>query len=291
MANLNLGTTSEFFTSVSLNRARLIKIQPKVGRAVTLTTAPTAVQFEGETYVPTLATNMSAQSEAVGGGNYETQLDGVIDSDLLTNADLTRGVYRGASITEYLVDPKFPFVGALREFAYVIDEVKWNGEVFQASCSGLVTSLSKKKGQVFSRQCVVDLGGPYCRKDLSTLRRPLSGGQPVTYLDPNSRRRFRAAGFPGGSNGADYWQFGTIEYVSGANVGKFSTILTYSAQGDEFVIAEPPPFDIKLNDEIACFPGCDKTQASCKDKFDNYVNFQGNPFVRGSSSYVDGPES
>jgi uncharacterized phage protein (TIGR02218 family) len=301
MANLDLGSRAEFFSSVSLRRARLIKIQPVTGLPIRLTTSPTSVIFEGNVFVPVLATNMSAQTEGTGAEAVDTEISGVIDSDLLTNADLNRGVYRGAQVTEYLVDPKFPFAGALRTFVYYIQDVEWNGEVFEAKCSGIVSSLSGKKGSTFSRQCVVDLGGKYCKVNLNDFRHgaglppnpPNATPATITGLSPDSERVFFADNFPAGPGAADpsYFQFGVIEFVSGSNRGRFATVIQYDPSGDKFTIAEPPPFAMQAGDAFFVIPGCDKTQASCKDKFNNFENFQGNPFVRGSSAQVDAPAS
>jgi len=301
MANLDLGSRAEFFSSVSLRRARLINIQPVTGLPIRLTTSPTSVIFEGNVFVPVLATDMSAQTEGTGGEAVDTQISGVIDSNLLTNADLNRGVYRGAQVTEYLVDPKFPFAGALRTFVYYIQDVEWNGEVFEAKCSGIVSSLTSKKGSTFSRQCVVDLGGKYCKVDLDDFRYGATAapnppnGTPanITALSPESERIFFCSDFPGSPGAADpsYFQFGVVEFVSGSNRGRFATIIQYNPSGDKFILAEAPPFPMQSGDAFFVIPGCDKTQASCKDKFSNFENFQGNPFVRGSSAQVDAPSS
>ncbi len=292
MATVDLGSRAEFYSGISLRRARLIKIEPEVGLPIFLTTHSSAIEFEGNLYVVAKGADLSAQSEGTGGQEVDTELSGAIDSDLLTNADLTRGVYRGANVTEYLVDHKFPWVGALRTWKYIIQEISWNGEAFQASCGGIFGSLTNSKGQSWSRQCVAKFGGPYCGVNLEALRQPPGSPATVTLVDSTNPRKFSASQFNAGPGGSDprYFEFGLIEYRSGDNLGRFSTIVRYNDQGDEFTLAEAPPFEVQVGDTFYATPGCQKTQAACQS-FNNYANFQGAPFVRGSSGAVDTPSS
>lgn len=290
MATVDLGSRAELYSSISVRRARLIKIAPLVGNPIYLTTHPSAIEFEGNTYVVAKGADLSAQSEGTGGQDVDTQLSGAIDSDLLTNADLTRGVYRGAEVTEYLVDHKFPWVGALRTWSYVIQDISWNGESFDANCGGILSSLTNAKGQSWSRQCVAKFGGPYCGVNLDDFRQPTGAPASVTSVDANSPRRFYASQFQAGPGGSDprYFEFGLIEYRSGDNLGRFSTIVAYDDQGDEFTVAEAPPFPVQVGDTFYAYPGCQKTIDAC-NSFNNFANFQGAPFVRGSSGAVDTP--
>lgn len=50
------------------------------------------------------------------------------------------------------------------------------------------------------------------------------------------------------------------------------------------------PNDIQVGDELRLYPGCDKTLATCRDKFDNVINFRGEPFVPGSDFLARYPD-
>lgn len=293
MSRLGLGAAEQFFGEQALRRARLIKITPKgVATPVHITTSANAVVFEGETYQTALAIDLSAQSESSSDAAYDTEIQGVIDSDLLTNADLNNGVYRGAQVDEYIVDPKYPYAGALRSYRYYIQEIEWDGEVFRATCGGIQDSVAQNKGENFSRQCVVPLFSTFCGVSRSSFRIPTTGGQTVTSVDATNRRVFTAQGFNSQvptTSSNDYLIFGTVEFLTGKNAGRFGTIVQYLANADTLSLAEGMPFDIQVGDTFAAFPGCQKTVSHCRDKFDNLPRFQGNPYVRTASSAVDAP--
>ena len=290
MAGLSLGGVEQFFGDESLRRARLVRITPELpAQPIYLTTSSSEIEFENNTYQVANAVDLSAQGEELSGSAYDVQMQGAIDSDLLTNADLNNGVYRGARIDEYIVDPKYPYAGAIRSYTYFIKEIEWDGEVFQADCGGIQDSVRMKKGGTFSRQCVVPLFSTHCGLSREANQFPSTVPAPVTGV--SSRRKFTSQGFPNGNNPADHFIFGTVKFMSGANEGRFATIISY--QDDEFILAQHMPFEIKATDTFFAYPGCQKTTDHCANKFNtnNLRNFQGNPFVRGASAAVDAPAS
>tara|TARA_R100000951_G_scaffold114960_1_gene121519 strand:+ start:18150 stop:19013 length:864 start_codon:yes stop_codon:yes gene_type:complete len=286
MGKLGLEAVEEFFTDESIRRARLIRITPVLASPIYLTTNSSEIEFEGNSYIVANAVDLSAQSEELSGSAYSIEVSGAIDSDLLTNSDLNNGVYRGAEVVEYIVDPKYPYAGALRTYRYYIQDIKWDGEVFQTTCGGIQDSVKRKKGGIFSRQCVVQLYGEYCGVNKADHRFPSSGEATVDSIQ--DYRGFSSVGFPVGTNDASQLLFGVIEWVSGDNQGRTSTIIQYSAE--TFRIAERLPKSIQVGDTFTALKGCQKTIAACNG-FNNFANYQGAPYVRGSSASVDAPAS
>jgi hypothetical protein len=102
------------------------------------------------------------------------------------------------------------------------------------------------------------------------------------------QRGFVSNGFPIGTTDASILLFGLIEWDGGDNAGRKSTIIQYSP--DNFRIAERLPSDIQVGDTFTALKGCQKTTSACNG-FNNFANYQGNPYVRGSSAAVDAPAS
>jgi len=168
--------------------------------------------------------------------------------------------------------------------------VSWDGETFNADVAGVQANLTQDLGGTFSRNCTVQLFSDHC-----TLRRE-------DFLFPNNSaatvdtvagdRQFNAVDFSIGIGVTDdYFTFGLLSWVGGENDGRFSTVLFYDSSGDSFALAERPTFGITVGDRFYVSPGCQKTSLSCRDKFSNIRNFQGNMFVRGSSGAIDAPSS
>lgn len=74
-----------------------------------------------------------------------------------------------------------------------------------------------------------------------------------------------------------YYDNGQIVFTSGANAGLVKAVKAYAAQ--QFTFNSPLPFVPNAGDAFTAYPGCDKTQATCTNKFFNLVNFEGFPYV------------
>jgi uncharacterized phage protein (TIGR02218 family) len=74
-----------------------------------------------------------------------------------------------------------------------------------------------------------------------------------------------------------YYDNGQIAFTSGANAGLVKAVKSYA--GQFFVFNSPLPFVPNAGDAFIAYPGCDKTQATCTNKFSNLANFEGFPYV------------
>lgn len=77
---------------------------------------------------------------------------------------------------------------------------------------------------------------------------------------------------------AGYYDLGTVVFQTGANAGLTRTIKFMQTNGNITVVA-PLPVAPAVGDSFFIYPGCDLTQATCTTKFNNLVNFRGEPFI------------
>lgn len=70
---------------------------------------------------------------------------------------------------------------------------------------------------------------------------------------------------------------GTITFDSGANSGVVRTIKGYTPGA--ISLAYPLPVTPGVGDTFTAYPGCDKTQSTCINKFNNVASFRGFPYV------------
>lgn len=94
-------------------------------------------------------------------------------------------------------------------------------------------------------------------------------------------------GFFGGGGGivtelgteSGFFAFGTMEMTSGANAGQSMEIRDY-VEG-QWTLFLPFEYDLAPGDEYILTAGCNKQLSTCRDKFDNVINFGGYPHVPG----------
>jgi len=86
----------------------------------------------------------------------------------------------------------------------------------------------------------------------------------------------------GGSAG--YFDYGLITFTSGANVGLSMEIKSYVP--GQFVLQLPLPYAAEAGDEYTAVAGCNKSRATCRDTFDNLINFRGEPDIPGQDKLI-----
>lgn len=77
----------------------------------------------------------------------------------------------------------------------------------------------------------------------------------------------------------DYFSLGEAQFTSGMNSGLRCMIRQSTQVGGMITLLTPMPYPIMNGDTLTLFPGCDKTQPTCTDKFNNLPNFGGAPYI------------
>ncbi|MBF0161618.1 MAG: DUF2163 domain-containing protein [Magnetococcales bacterium] len=77
---------------------------------------------------------------------------------------------------------------------------------------------------------------------------------------------------------ARWFEQGYVHFLNGALTGVRRTIKSCSGDGI-FQLLLPLPSIPAVGDTFKAYPGCDKTQATCTNKFHNVRNFRGFPYI------------
>jgi uncharacterized phage protein (TIGR02218 family) len=83
---------------------------------------------------------------------------------------------------------------------------------------------------------------------------------------------------------ATYYDLGVLLFTSGNNNGNRRFIKKYAP--GTIQITPPLPYAPEAGDTFQIVPGCDKTQETCLNKFNNLVNFKGMPYVPTTESIL-----
>lgn len=249
-----------------------------------------------QTYVPAGGFNASARELASGLKEQNLDLLGVLSSAAITEDDLRAEKYKQATITEFLVDWRYPHGGAFRTRSYRVANTKQTGESWIAELSGLSNRLHDKAGAIFARPCGVELGGTKCGIDLDTFidGRFDSVRVQVASQDPNEPRRiFDAVLSDLASTEDDWFNYGRLVWTTGANAdaGVVSRVKDFVDTTRAITLYQPTAFDIADADRFTIFAGCDKLRTTCIAKFANIVNHRGDPFLPGSDRVLRTPNT
>lgn len=267
--------------------AVLWKLTRKDGVIYRFTDHSSKIVFNTETYVPSGGFNASAISRLDSLRGQNAEIVGLISSSAITTEALREKRFEGATVLRYLVDWKYPFAGAFQTDKYYIRNIKFNGENWDAELEGITALLKQAVGEFFTANCRYELGDARCQFNLPSLK--IAG---ASVSSATSRMVFTSSngGFAG--KVLDYFQFGVIEWKTGNNAGLTSEVATSTAASGNsivFTLFEPTVLNIVASETFDIVPGCDKQRLTCKNKFNNFVNFGGFPDMPGGDDLLETP--
>jgi len=219
---------------------------------------------------------------AVGGG----EAAGALGSDSLTEADLAAGLWDSAKVEVFLVNWRDVSERA-RLAVSEIGEVRRTGESFTAELRSLAHRLEAKRGRLFAQGCDAAFGDARCGMDTTD---PRWRGVGTVSAAPGAFSVL-ASGLETYDEGA--FTGGLVTWTSGANAGLHSEVREHrrDAGGARLSFWSETPFDAAPGDAFFVVAGCDKRFETCRDRFDNLLNFRGFPHMPGTDRALAYPNA
>lgn len=131
---------------------------------------------------------------------------------------------------------------------------------------------------------------PFDTQPAATISYEIGRGHLITTVT-RARYELKIASMSGVGTGTDqFYRDGAVIFTSGANIGRVAPIADYRASDKRIVLLTPTPFDIQVNDRAIVQVGCDGLIGTCRDKFNNILNFGGDPFAPSAQQLIEPPE-
>jgi uncharacterized phage protein (TIGR02218 family) len=208
-------------------------------------------------------------------GNSE--IEGALDDAEITAADLSAGVYDGASVTLYLVNWQTPTEFALLRTAYIARIEQADG-VWRAELEGDAADFTVKRGRLYRKGCDAQVGDAKCGVALSL---PAYSGSGTIGL-VRSATEFEVTGLDGFDS--TWFTDGVLQWSSGLEGGGTARVSVHTKSGSQvvFTLRDEPRFPVLPGVIFTVKAGCDKSFGTCKAKFANSLNFRGFPHMPGN---------
>ena len=200
----------------------------------------------------------------------------------LIDTDLLAGKYDFAEIELFIVDYTRPDSGRLIQKRGVLGEVSLQNNMFYAELRGLTQNLSQDGiCNLYSICCRAKLGDNRCRVNLDDYTHQDAVSKAI------SRQAFTSKGLDKlylnqrhlGNASIDYFTGGLVRWLTGDNKDIEMEIKESSYSNGAYLISLvlPMPFTIKTHNKFEIIAGCDKSFSACRNKFNNVLNFRGEP--------------
>lgn len=260
--------------------AACIKITRADAYVIAFTDHDREITVDGQSFKPLLGQRSKvALAEDLSIPNFDVAT--VIDDDSLTEDDLASGLFDNAAYEFFLINWASPADGTIPLLKGNIGEVRRAGAAFAGDLRGLMDRLAQSVGEKTSPSCRFVLGdADTCKADLTNFT---TTGTVATVTD---RRSFTAT-FTDLATGqpppdSDFFSnAGVLTWTSGANNGRKHVVRRHET-GGALQLYLPAWFDIEAGDTFSVHAGCDHILTGhCRTRFDNVVNFGGEPHVPG----------
>lgn len=162
----------------------------------------------------------------------------------------------------------------------VLGEVQNSDRNFTAEVRSKAQFLSQKATNLTSKLCRYDLGDIKCTVDLA----PFTHNLTVQAVQ-NSRTFSVDSSF---SQMDGYFSYGNVIFSSGLNNGVKAMVATYINSSRTITLFEPLPYQLQTGDTLVAIAGCRKTVQDCHSRYNNILNYGGEPHVPGADSYFAG---
>lgn len=259
----------------STSIARAWAISRADGLTLGFTDHDSGLEFDGIRFRPDTGLSAKALVQSVGLSVDNTEAEGALSDDAITEVDILAGRWDGASLRMWEVD--WADVTARRLlFRGSLGEVSRSAGAFRAELRGLSEPLNSPNGRVYHPRCAARLGDAACGVDLSDPR--FAAGGDIRDLDSTGVVTVGVSG----SYTAGWFEGGRLVAKSGAAQGLSARVKTDRDLGDgrrRIELWEPLGLAPAPGDQVTLLAGCDKRAATCRAKFGNFLNFRGFPHL------------
>lgn len=285
--------TYDLSTHVTLETTTLSscwKIERKDEVVLGFTDHDVDIPYDGVIYHAETGFTRSAIKSSSDSVLDQLDVQGLLNSELITPEDIRAGLYNGASIYFFLINWNDPTDGIIRLRRGLLGEVKVKENVFVAELQGMGQYLNREILGYFTPECPWDFGDTDCGYDSDSLK------QTTEVTEVTNRKTFKLLTGVGGidttvaSLPSYGFSFGRIKFTSGSNTNIILEIKSFDPATGSCELWLSAPFTPTVSDELEIWPGCDKRFDTCKE-FSNYLNFGGCPDIPGIDSYLQYPDA
>lgn len=256
----------------TLTLAMCLKLTRRDGVVLGFTEHDRDLTISAVTYRSAVGFDWTALRRSTRLEEERTALEGLLSSATggITESDARIGLYNNALLDLFVANWSTSTLVAPLKYGRLASLYP-QGAGYVAEFQSLGAKLFKNEIlRTISPDCDADLGDARCTFPLASFN--------GTITSVTSAGVVVAAGFVGPSLQSDLLQ-GKFVFTSGTLQWFTNRIKQYINGSKTFTLAIPFPTVPLVGWTFTAFEGCDKKFSTCKDRFDNVVNFRGFPHV------------
>lgn len=205
-----------------------------------------------------------------------TEVLGALSDASVREEDILAGRYDGAEVVTYLVN----WVNVNERsvlFRGTFGEMTRSQGSFRVELRGLTEALNVRHGRVYHAECGAVLGDAQCKVDLTA--------PAMSVIVPaQAVLEGRVIHVPALAEYSEGWfADGQLLIHTGIGKGQSGRIKSDTTVGQIRIVEMWQSFGVRpqAGDQMRLVAGCDRRASTCRQKFDNFLNFRGFPHIPG----------
>lgn len=199
----------------------------------------------------------------------------MLEFDGTAEAELIGGYYDYAKVEVFLVNYADLSMGKIQLARGTLGEITIGRGQAKTEIRGLAQELQQDVLELTSPTCRADLGDSRCKVNLASFT--VTG----TITSVTNNKIFADSGRVEGSG---FFNAGLLIWTSGENAQLKMEVKNFNAT--QFELHTAMPYAVQVGDTYQVYRGCDKSFSTCKNAFNNVVNFRGEPHLPGIDQVI-----
>lgn len=259
-------------------RVKLFTLTLINGTSYYLANSRDHVDYDGKRFLASPGVTLSAVRNALEAATQTATATVIYSPDGITLEMVKRGALEGATFEAIQIHADNPGLGSKFLFGGYVDDIDHAEMYVDINLVGYSSRQGAGLiGEVYSERCRNVFGDARCKYPIDTVAEEFT----VTN-NGSSAQAFVVAGPAAHEPG--YWNFATVKWTTGANAGRVYDVGNYGA---ELAIGNALAYPIAVGDTGVLRPGCSKYRSECVGRWDNLINFRGEPDVPNLTAGVD----
>lgn len=212
-------------------------------------------------------------------------VEGFLDSNVISADDIDSGRYDGATVEITVCNWEDPNQSPLIVRRGTLGQIERTDIGYTAEIRGLLDAFQQKTNVIYQKTCRATLGDSQCKFPVAS-QATTTGTVTQINTDGSFNTTLSTQDWMDG-----FFTYGVLSFTSGKNKGSKHEVKNYVAANRVITLFMPTFNDISVGDAFSLSVGCDGNFSTCKTKFNNVVNFRGEPQVPGTDYVTSYPAS
>lgn len=259
--------------------AELFRLRLDDGRVMGITSLDRDIEFDNMTWrsINGMDASVIATDTKLSVGNAEVStLLKALEPDGLTFEGIQSGVLDNAEWDFYLINYQDTSQYLLLDSGDIGEVTAKDKSHITIEALSYAVRTKQNVGTVWSRRCRAIFGSEAgSQKGCGVNANLLWQAGEVLEVSTEPRRVFKSdSPLPSAP------VTGRVRFTSGQNAGpRLYQVESYDPATGVIALIEATRFDIAIGDTIDMRPDCDKTPDQCKNVYDNFINYKGEPWI------------